>query len=194
MNETIKRIQAQLRDVKLSPPLPESRVVAFEVENSIRLPQDYREFLLSVGEHGEGSPTYGLLPLGHTDGVHVPDYLRDGYGDRLKRDFPLTRAWMWEDEDDDASDTLPDKVRSTEQGCLVLGDDGCAMYWVLIISGSCRGEIWQRTGEGMGPCWPRLKFGEWYLKWLMGDTDWWPETEPIDGPREGFPPASPRGK
>jgi len=179
MNQTVAEIQALLGDVELSAPVPDGEIAAFEAKHSIRLPEDYREFLLSVGGHGNGPPEYGLLALGEVKGGHVPDYLKDGYGDLLARPFPLSEAWVWEVEQD--SPELATRLESTHQGCLALGHDGCGMYWLLVVSGTCRGEIWQASGEGICPCDPRLTFAQWYLKWLKGDTDWWQDHDSPDG-------------
>jgi len=173
MSGTITEILARLDNVELSSPLSEKEILDFEASHSIALPADYREFLLKVGGSGMGPPKFGLLRLGEVESKHVPDYLKGGYGDRLVREFPLTEGWMWEGEQ--GSPDFAGRLESVEQGCLALGNDGCGMFWLLVVSGACRGEVWQVCGEGITPCMPRLAFGEWYLKWLKGDTEWWSE-------------------
>ncbi len=58
-------------------------------------------------------------------------------------------------------------------GTLVLGHDGCGMYWHLVITGPERGQVWQITDVGAQPCAPRRDFFSWYEYWLDGHDDWW---------------------
>lgn len=44
-----------------NPPMGEEDVAAFEAENGIRLPEDYRRFLTTVAASGS-QPFYGILP------------------------------------------------------------------------------------------------------------------------------------
>ena len=36
-------------------------------------------------------------------------------------------------------------------GALLLGDDGCAMYWPLVVTGTHRGQVWNVTDAGAQP-------------------------------------------
>ena len=36
-------------------------------------------------------------------------------------------------------------------GALLLGDDGCAMYWPLVVTGTHRGQVWNVTDVGAQP-------------------------------------------
>ena len=56
---------------------------------------------------------------------------------------------------------------------MVLGHDGCGLFWLLIVNGSEKGKIWQTSDMGIQPCAPSLTFTEWYENWLNGNTDWW---------------------
>jgi hypothetical protein len=48
---------------KANPPVTESRLHEFESRRGVQLPEDYRGFLLNVGNGGAG-PHYGLFALG----------------------------------------------------------------------------------------------------------------------------------
>ncbi|SOB84850.1 SMI1/KNR4 family protein [Streptomyces sp. 1331.2] len=47
---------------RLGPPLPDTKVAAFEADHHIELPAPFRSFLTTLGGGG-ASPFYGLLPL-----------------------------------------------------------------------------------------------------------------------------------
>ncbi|NUR28699.1 MAG: SMI1/KNR4 family protein, partial [Catenulispora sp.] len=38
-----------------------------------------------------------------------------------------------------------------DHGSVVLGTDGCGMYWHLIVTGEQRGHVWWISGEGAVP-------------------------------------------
>lgn len=73
----VEHLRAKLEDIRrakratfgsethrfeLEPPLDEKTVLAFEKRRKLRLPEDFRRFLLTVGSAGAG-PFYGLLPM-----------------------------------------------------------------------------------------------------------------------------------
>jgi hypothetical protein len=157
-----------------NPPLDESDVRRFESDLGVRLPEDYREFLLKVGNGGGG----GLFPLGcDSEGASYQQAMeqwRDGsyrvymYGGKLlDRAFPHTRASKPANtEGTDAADHREDDVR----GSMRIYHCGCAIYNILVISGRERGNIWcdsRADGQGIYPeCPPgggRLTFARWYL-------------------------------
>ena len=106
--ETIQRILhklAQVRDrgltcfgsdhhhFRLNRPLSEAKVRAFERRHHVRLPEDYRQFLLQAGNGGAG-PYCGLLPLEKwNDAVleDLPDYL--ARPSPLRPNMPDGVAW-----------------------------------------------------------------------------------------------------
>jgi hypothetical protein len=62
--------------------------------------------------------------------------------------------WLWEgDEDDPRSPEELDEALAPvfDHGSIVLGTDGCGMYWHLIVTGPHRGHIWNISGEGAAP-------------------------------------------
>lgn len=151
--------------------MKEGQIKAFEQRHGIRLPEDYRLFLMKVGNGGEGPPYYGLLSLGE-----VPERYDRSAADVLKnlhKPFPLTTYWVWEDE----QEQKPELHEAINHGNLVLGTDGCAMYWLLIITGPEHGQIWPRADVGIQPCAPRGEFLSWYEYWLDGGNDWWSDLQ-----------------
>jgi hypothetical protein len=130
-------------------PAPGARAVAaFETAHAIRLPEPYRTFATwTAGGLAAGPPRYGLLPPGALPG----DWGRS----RPPRDpaapFPLTRPWIWEDDPRPDEEIGPLIDRVTGHGTVVLGSDGCAMYWHLVVTGAHRGQVWHISGEGAIP-------------------------------------------
>lgn len=117
---------------RLSPCLSESAISKFEAEHRIRLPEDYREFLLMVGNGGAG-PYYGLLPLEKwADAVMVdhPDYL--ARPSPLRPDMAADKPW---------EETLHCPWEELFQGTLALVHQGCAYYALLVVTGSFRGRV-----------------------------------------------------
>ena len=71
------RFGADSHQYKLSPPASEETIQKFEEQEGIRLPEEYRDFLLFVGNGGAG-PYYGLY------GVKTQEKeLHDSHGSRL---------------------------------------------------------------------------------------------------------------
>ncbi|MER5649034.1 SMI1/KNR4 family protein [Streptosporangium sp. NPDC002524] len=130
------------------PPLGRDAVRAFEAEHGIVLPEPYRTFVAEICDgSSSGPPDHGLVPL-----ADLPDDWGDDRPRRvLARPFPLTRMWLWEGDPrpQEEIDPLLDQV--FDHGSIVLGTDGCGMYWHLVVSGPHRGHVWQISGEGAVP-------------------------------------------
>ena len=106
----------------MKPPAGAAAVESFELNQDVRLPDDYREFLLQVGDGGAG-PGYGLYSLEQSlaergDGVWS---LRDPFVAPLS-----AREW----------------VDLRAPGMLLLHHDGCAYYTGLVVAGPERGTVW----------------------------------------------------
>lgn len=163
----LDRIRTKLgtRRASLNPPLSESKLKSFELNHGIELPDGYRKFLLTIGDGGIGPPSYGLAKLGEVAPDMQPEQ-RDCWSklERIREQFPFTRCWVWENgeiSDEGMSDDL-------ENGCIYIGNDGCGMYWYLVVTGPDRGIPWMICGEGIQPVCPKRDFLQWYEDWLDG--------------------------
>jgi len=156
------------RGLRMNPCLLESEVVALENQWGITLPREYRDFVTRIGNGGIGPPDYGLDPLGTGPRDDTFWNFPENYSERLRRPFRETSALLWEED-------VPDNVTD---GLLYLGNDGCGMYWTLVVTGAERGQVWQVSEGGVQPCAPNLTFFEWYEAWLDGNTDWWRDYQP----------------
>jgi hypothetical protein len=175
---TARDLQA-LRDAfvgrELGPPLGWDGVRAFEAACGAVLPDPYRSFAALVGNGCcSGPPAYGLVPL-RSDPKDCPWTPADST--RLARPFPLTRPWIWEGGD---APPLAEVTFSTlGNGILFLGHDGCGSYWMLVVTGAHRGQVWNITdvgaqpfGRSFGYTTAAVGFAGWAVHWASG-KDWY---------------------
>jgi hypothetical protein len=174
MDERLAAIRVKIAEegYTFGPTLPEAQVRAFEVGHRIELPEGYRRFLLEVGNGGEGPPVSGLERLGE-----VPSGLPDDWAiewrtlPHVGKPFPQTEAWVWEGEEYDEA-----RRDAARHGTLNLGHDGCGMYWLLVITGAMRGQVWSHADVGVVPQMPGRSFLQWVEAWL-GGVWWWADPE-----------------
>lgn len=154
-------------------PLGWEEVHAFEAEQGVVLPEPYRTFVAEICNGSSlGPPSYGLMPL---------SLLPEGPYRRV-RDlagaFPLTEPWPWEGERRSYEELEPLLDPVYNQGSIVLGTDGCGMYWHLIVAGAHRGHVWnicdvgaQPFGAEFGCTTGQAGFAGWVRHWAGGK--WW---------------------
>ncbi len=169
---------------QLRPCVPEAEVLAFEQKHSVRLPDEYRQFLTELGNGGAGS-CYGIFPLGVYDDQNLEPHLNEGLIGDLTRPFPHADAWnasddYWErqpdiDEDEEAYDTWLEDYTTHDliEGSLPICHEGCGFFFLLVVTGPDRGKMWldgRASDEGIMPVTDegssRVTFGEWYDSWL----------------------------
>ncbi|WP_432078131.1 SMI1/KNR4 family protein [Streptomyces sp. YPW6] len=170
-----------------APPAGWEAVRSFEAEHGIELPEPYRTFVAEISDGlRAGPPDYGLLPLAQT-----PSDWGEGRADRLlARAFPLMEAWVWEgsEVDEGAEELTGEEFEARvdavyDHGSLLLGTDGCGMYWHLITAGPQRGHVWlidefgavpfgTRPGTPLPPGAPLMPgtpgFAGWVAHWSRG--------------------------
>jgi hypothetical protein len=163
-------IRRAFADIRLGPPRGWPGVHAWEANWRVTLPEPYRSFVAVVGDGCPGGPPIcGLLPLGE-----VPDRLHAvPTPDSVRRPFPLDRTWNWEEQQ---AWTEEDQARSGAaftDGVLNLGDDGCGRFFMLVVTGSERGNVWQVGSLGAAPVGAgadadagrRVDFATWVANW-----------------------------
>ncbi|MBB1256048.1 SMI1/KNR4 family protein [Streptomyces sp. OF3] len=154
-----------------TPPLGWREVRAFEEEHGLVLPEPYRTFVAEISDGcPSGPPHYGLIGLADLPpdwGTHRPPR-------ELATPFPLTEAWHWDAEDHSLTDAELDEATHPvhNHGSVVLGTDGCGMYWHLVVTGPERGRIWFIASEGAEPF--GSGFADWVAHWAAG-RPWWPD-------------------
>jgi hypothetical protein len=158
------------RGLRLGRCLDETELRAFEARHGVSLPADYRAFLSRVGNGGPGPPAYGCAALGETaDDMDAEQ--RAGWSGlpQVALPFPFTKSWVWEEGAVSDEGTREQTLR----GCVYVGNDGCGMYWFVVVTGPERGNVWMICGEGITPTSPKRDFARWYEDWLDGVRDWW---------------------
>jgi hypothetical protein len=177
----------------LAPPLSEAELADVEHAFGIRLPEDYRDFLLHVSAGGAG-PGYGVLTLhqvAHTwewaaESTHrtdvarlrepfCPEHINGMPIDPLLLQAPQQYDFEYRDDYEIAHRRWEETVWHPDRtaGAVCLCDDGCLRRYWLVVTGEERGKIWRDyriDGAGLAPLFDahgrRLTFTRWYLSWL----------------------------
>lgn len=167
--------------------MAEAEVVEFEKVHGVRLPEEYRAFLMCVGKGGAG-PGYGVFDLGECDeGFDFRAWHEgDGFVGSLRVPFPHVAAWndmrgMPEDalSETDAAAYEAQRAAFEEgyfaplDGAIPICHLGCALRQWLIVSGPEAGHVWEDRRadyEGLVPLQSatgeRVSFYAWYRAWL----------------------------
>lgn len=159
---------------RLNPPLEESELSAFEERYGVTLPDDYRAYLLALGNGGAG-PFYGVFPLGTDENGPVKETILHNLRNRFAHDGPwhgLAKTIEAEcDPSDDDEGTYIDE--GLMAGAMPLTTAGCHQDYWLVISGPARGQVWfdnRANGAGIRPVTngdgSLASFATWYLEWL----------------------------
>lgn len=150
----------------LEEPLTQDAVADLEAQTGVRLPEEYRTFLLEVGAGGAG-PAYGLFPVRRVQGrwrwegdgadladlsllaqpfpEHGPD---PETVDALLAECPEEEDFEEIEEFDDAFEAWDERwadvmfAPERTAGAIVICHLGCAQREWLVISGSHRGTVW----------------------------------------------------
>lgn len=160
--KVIKRIQEKVtaRNIKMGECVLEEEIVEFERSCKVQLPQAYRLFLKNVGNGcGDGFPLNRLQDIERKD---------------LSRPFILEDYWIWEDDEREADIIEKEMEEKVYQGEMELINMGDGMSYNLIVTGKCRGEVWNFTDVGVQPCCERQDFLGWFELWLdyQEETDY----------------------
>jgi hypothetical protein len=175
---TYKTFGSDTHRYKFNSCLTEDTLQSFEKFFGLTLPADYRNFLTQIGNGGSG-PAYGLLPLSDWN---IELEINDN--NFLSTDFPNIDKWNSTQEFVDNEDyTETEEFQKWEEeyfsnrhitGSLRICHYGCAIYYLLIVTGSNAGQIWvddRANDNGIYPAISkstggRLTFLEWYNEWL----------------------------
>lgn len=174
---SIKALRAVFSERDTKPPIGWGAVQAFEIEHGITLPEPYRTFVAEIADGcSDGPPHYGLLPLAALP--NHSDWSNKHVDRRLDKPFPLTEAWVWEEDPRPLKEIELLLESVYNDGSVVLGDDGCGMYWHLIVTGEHRGHIWgvadvgaEPFGATFGFTTAEAGFAGWALHWAS-EKEW----------------------
>ena len=166
----------------LRDPATEEAIVAVEQRLAVTFPPAYRLFMSEVSDGGPG-PGYGISPLGCSGDTadSSPPWDDQDLG-FPSRPFPHDDAWNLPDEEFVCPPGLSQEQEdrwygehderyfdpALAAGTIRIGHLGCAMWVLLIVTGSRAGEVWiddRGSDHGIYPAEP-CRFDEWYLSWL----------------------------
>src|SRR5258708_4128540 len=118
--------QLAQRRFDLYPPLNEEQVRAFEAKHEVKLPEEYREFLITAGN---GGAARSVLPRDLFRLGEESEY--KGLLSLLNHPFPHTQTYQ-----------LEHYAVSEIQGTIPLLHEGCGYHYNLVVSGQERGNVW----------------------------------------------------
>jgi hypothetical protein len=184
------RIGARSHGFRPNPPLSEETVRAFEERHAVRLPVDYREFLICVGDGGAGPPC-GVFKLGEYEGE--PWAERDGFIGVISKPFPHSEPWndlsgvpAWDEAwpgDPNWEEAEYERVRDEWQawywdttrmnGSVPINHQGCNHRLWLVVTGAEAGNVWCDERADQSGLFPlrmpgreRVTFLAWYRSWV----------------------------
>lgn len=162
-----ERFGAYSHQYKQAAPASEKAIQEFEEQQGIRLPEEYRDFLMLVGNGGAG-PYYGLYGL-----KALRDDLSDSHGIRLYHvtEEPVIYPKMSEEDWDRVADPEGGQKGNEPHpyaGVLPIGTQGCTLMTGLMLAGPYRGQVVYYDEDFCGPpFFVREKgFLSWYERWL----------------------------
>jgi hypothetical protein len=173
---------AASHDHALSPPIPPEELVRFEATIGARLPEDYRAFLLHMGNGGAG-PYYGIAPLalwepderpiapGPMDDAAYDAWIERGDPTRAgdpRRDFVLDGLFHpLRIQDQRRLHHVPPGGAHPLDGCVLLAEMGCGESAFLVVRGARAGEVWIDQSQAAWPIRPVApSFLAWYERRL----------------------------
>lgn len=172
MDANFKQFGADAHKYQWNPPASLEEVEDFEQKIGVRLPEEYRSFLLLAGNGGAG-PYYGLFSLQKVlywlesdidpkkeavlyPGIEIP---QEEYEEEYECDQIL-------DEEEQENDREPE-TESWLQGCIPIGSQGDSYFMYLLVSGPNRGRVVYVESEMTYVFFPREQgFLAWYKRWL----------------------------
>lgn len=174
----LQQFGAEKHQYQWNPPASVEEVEALEEKIGVKLPQDYRDFLLQAGNGGAG-PYYGLFSL-----QEVQDWLNwnDVQPNKEALLYPGIPPYEEEDwdededwEDDDLEETSQEDQDEEEpaertyglDGCIPILSQGCSYFAYLLVTGPYRGRVVYVEAEFSYIFFPReTNFLSWYRRWL----------------------------
>ena len=140
---------------RLAPPAGEEALQAFELKYGIRLPEEYRNFLVLAGDGGAG-PYYGIYGLGALE-----QELKSDQNYHLLAE-PELYPKMSDEDWDNAAKGQP------FAGILPIGSQGCTLMTGLMLRGPYSGQVVYFDLDCCSkPFFVRENgFLAWYMRWL----------------------------
>jgi len=157
---------------KLNPVINPKELDEFESLHKVRLPEDFRLFLMELGNGGAG-PYYGIYPLKKQyapsktglDCVYHPEMTDEEWNE------------LYELDDLEIDGQLSEWDEKTCRGNLSLGTQGCTYDMSLVVAGENKGRVYYEIEDEKPFFVFESNFLDWYERWLDEiiagyDTTW----------------------
>ena len=166
--EVIDRLIPKLNRVKLTlqPPIEESELAQFESDAGIRIPEDYREFLLRIANGGKDDCR--LIPLSWWDASYWIDHSQPSMAGQpclLTQDLEKQgEKWIDHLKIPNWSKRWDENDWSPMFGTIAIAEFGCGLFYSMIMTGSLRGRIFIWGDHMLHPpiLMPEVNFGDWF--------------------------------
>ena len=173
VDRELKRYGAWQHKYAHGPTLSDAKLLRFESQHNVNLPNEYRSYLSKIGNGGAG-PGNGIMTFPNGDGRDSM-YTKENLNIPFLFDAPYR---CWEHNDDDLELHQLDETCGT----IRLAHYGCAIFAFLILNGEFENQIWfwEPNGDTFQPeldqaypvpsGFPTIKtpftFFDWYENWL----------------------------
>jgi len=154
-------------------------ILKFEKEYNLKLPEEYKIFLLHIGNGGisyadsAAGPGYGIYPLGK----NANELVYENTELYLKQDcktHPKMTDEFWsdlnkniEENDDISTEDFDLELGKIFSGLLPIGTQGCTYYHALVLNGEFKGRIVNVDSDRQKPYFAfESNFLDWYERWL----------------------------
>ena len=159
-----------------------SAILNFEKEHHVSLPDDYKLFLMKVGNGGKiyknlefpknaAGPGYGIYPLGVGIDEICPKAAQS-LSKKIFFDSEMSKN-LWKSKALKSFDSHPVELRDKRynemySGIMIIGHNGCSSYNGIILNGKDAGKVIYLSYENeiMPQLAKEANFLDWYENWL----------------------------
>lgn len=178
-DKDLKVFGADSHQYTLGKTVSNDQILNFEKEYNLQLPEDYKAFLLHIGNGGvsyedsAAGPGYGIFPLGK----NIDEFVSANAERYLKEECKLylkmsDEFWMdlnknIEENEDISNADFDLELGKIFSGLLPLGTQGCTYYHALVLNGELRGRVVNVDIDRQKPFFA-FESGllDWYERWL----------------------------
>lgn len=179
VDKDLKVFGAESHQYVVGDRISETDIEALEKEYNIVLPEDYKMFLMHIGnggvsyENAAAGPAYGIYPFGE----NVDELIYENANQYLKADcklYPKMSGEFWSDltKNIEDNDTISDEDYDRElgeifSGLLPIVGQGCTYHNALVLNGNFKGRVVNVDTDLQKPYFAfESSFLDWYERWL----------------------------
>jgi hypothetical protein len=178
-DKALKVFGASSHKYKIGKTVSADQIIHFETEYNLKLPEDYKAFLLHIGNGGKSDqdaaagPSYGIFPFGK----NLEEFIYSNAENCFKQDcriYPKMSDEFWKeltkniDENDDIShEDFDAELGKMFAGILPIASQGCSYYYGLVLNGEFKGRVVNIDIDRQKPFFTfESNFLDWYERWL----------------------------